>query len=31
MYPRGQIVHQQMYRPSDRNIDYWEDDTLEDK
>jgi hypothetical protein len=27
-YPRGIIVHQQIYRLSDRNTDYWADDTL---
>jgi hypothetical protein len=24
----GLIVHQQMYRPSDRSTDYWAADTL---
>ena len=29
-YTRGLIVHHQWYRSSDRNTDYWTDDTLED-
>jgi hypothetical protein len=26
MIPPGIITHQQLYRPSDRNTDYWVDD-----
>jgi hypothetical protein len=27
MIPPGIITHQQLYRPSDSNTDYWVDDT----
>jgi hypothetical protein len=29
--PGGQIIHQQRYRPNDRNTDYWAENTLGDK